>query len=164
MAGAPVFEMDTRIQTKKPVPEAGKDDHIPIEGSVADWPSITTNAFVAGPKPGQDQSLIRTGDLASKVEIGQSLAEIKKKKWTHVYSDDEVRELDQNRKTQINKNEDVTVIGDRTVKVTQNIKETAGQNIDITAGVTLTLKGPGGQIRIDAGGVTIQGTLVKINC
>ncbi len=28
----------------------------------------------------------------------------------------------------------------------------------------LTLKGPGGFIMIDAGGVTIQGTLVKINC
>jgi hypothetical protein len=38
----------------------------------------------------------------------------------------------------------------------------AGQ-IYIEAGVELTLQGPGGMIKIDKTGVTIQGVLVKIN-
>jgi len=39
----------------------------------------------------------------------------------------------------------------------------AGANILIEAGTQLTIKGPGGFLTIDASGVTIVGTLVKIN-
>ena len=39
----------------------------------------------------------------------------------------------------------------------------AGTALVIEAASDLTLKGPGGFIRIDGGGVTIVGTLVKIN-
>ncbi len=39
----------------------------------------------------------------------------------------------------------------------------AGSNIVIEAAADLTLKGPGGFIRIDGGGVTIVGNLVRIN-
>jgi type VI secretion system secreted protein VgrG len=57
------------------------------------------------------------------------------------------------------------------IKVGKNHALGAGEEIHFKAGTALvieavsdlTLKGPGGFIRIDAGGVTIKGTLVKIN-
>ncbi len=39
----------------------------------------------------------------------------------------------------------------------------AGMNMVLESGMTLTLKGPGGFIVIDASGITIQGTMVRIN-
>lgn len=159
-----VFTKKTQIKTDTEVPQAGADNHISIKDSTADWSAITTESFLPDPKPGQDQVLVRSGHQTSKVAEGQSLNEVQQKLWMHVYDQDEVRELEQNRKTQINQNETVTVLGSREVKVRQNIDESAGQNIAITAGMTLTLKGPGGIIKIDQSGITIQGTLVKINC
>jgi len=47
--------------------------------------------------------------------------------------------------------------------VNQNITESALLKITISAGVELNLVGPGGSIKIDSTGVTIQGVLVKIN-
>ena len=40
----------------------------------------------------------------------------------------------------------------------------AGMSIVLEAGQSLTIKGPGGFISIDPSGVTIEGTMVKINC
>jgi hypothetical protein len=139
------------------VPNAGADNHILIQGSAANWSEITSISFLGDPKPGQDQMLIKSGDQTAKVAAGQSLSEIQKKLWTHIYDEDEVRELDQN------KNENVTIIGNRTISVTKDIDESAKMKINIKAGVELTLEGPGGMIKIDATGVTIQGVLVKIN-
>jgi type VI secretion system secreted protein VgrG len=56
-----------------------------------------------------------------------------------------------------------TVFKDRSVTVNQNITESALLKITISAGVELNLIGPGGSIKIDSSGVTIQGVLVKIN-
>jgi type VI secretion system secreted protein VgrG len=69
--------------------------------------------------------------------------------------------------------------GTKSVSVSSNILEKAGMRyaldaaqeihlnstmkVVVEAGLTITLKGPGGFIKIDPGGVTIQGTLVKIN-
>lgn len=39
----------------------------------------------------------------------------------------------------------------------------AGMTLVVESGMTLSLNGPGGFIKIDAMGVTIQGTMVKIN-
>jgi type VI secretion system secreted protein VgrG len=55
------------------------------------------------------------------------------------------------------------VFKNRTLTVNQNISESALLKITITAGVELNLVGPGGSIKIDSTGVTIQGVLVKIN-
>jgi type VI secretion system secreted protein VgrG len=46
----------------------------------------------------------------------------------------------------------------------QAIHLKAGMKVVIEAGMDLTIKGAGGFVKIDATGVTIQGTMVKINC
>jgi type VI secretion system secreted protein VgrG len=130
--------------------------------------------------------LINAGNQSVKVAAGQSLNETQRKLQTQVHDEDEVRLIDQNRATTIAKNDMLTVNqnrttmiaqndtlivnGDRIVMVDNNIKESAlninrdaTMNIYIKAGVDLTLEGPGGMIKIDATGVTIQGVLVKIN-
>jgi type VI secretion system secreted protein VgrG len=45
----------------------------------------------------------------------------------------------------------------------QEIHVKAGQKVVIEAGAQVTIKGPGGFVSIDASGVTIRGTLVRIN-
>jgi type VI secretion system secreted protein VgrG len=62
------------------------------------------------------------------------------------------------------------VDGDRHEKIGASHAIDAGSEIHLKAGTALvieapdiTLKGPGGFVRIDAGGVTITGTMVKIN-
>jgi type VI secretion system secreted protein VgrG len=54
-------------------------------------------------------------------------------------------------------------IGDEyTLAATNKIQESS-KVIEITAGTTLTIQGPGGGMKIDSSGVTIWGVLVKIN-
>jgi type VI secretion system secreted protein VgrG len=162
------------------------DNHISIAGSKANWSAINSDTFLGGPRPGQDQVLINAGNQTVKVAAGQSLNEIQRKLQTQVHDEDEVRLIDQNRATTVAKNDMLTVNqnrtamiaqndslivnGDRIVAVNNNIKENAlningdaTMNVYIKAGVDLTLEGPGGMIKIDATGVTIQGVLVKIN-
>ena len=65
----------------------------------------------------------------------------------------------------------LSVGGDQHDKVGKNYALETGDELHLKAGTDLvleavsdlTIKGPGGFIRIDAGGVTIVGTLVKIN-
>jgi type VI secretion system secreted protein VgrG len=65
----------------------------------------------------------------------------------------------------------LSVGGDQHTKVGKNYALEACEEVHLKAGTDLvieavsdlTIKGPGGFIRIDAGGVTIKGTLVKIN-
>lgn len=61
------------------------------------------------------------------------------------------------------KNRNVTVGQDMLLNVTKNLTENAGMVLNIHAGVEVNITGPGGSIKIDASGVTIQGVLVKIN-
>ena len=49
------------------------------------------------------------------------------------------------------------------IEAGEEIHLKAGTDLVLEAVSDLTIKGPGGFIRIDAGGVTIKGTLVKIN-
>ena len=68
-------------------------------------------------------------------------------------------------------NQSLTVEGDRHEEIMQNHALAAGHEIHVHAGTALvieadadlTIKGPGGFIRIDGGGVTIRGKKVKIN-
>lgn len=53
--------------------------------------------------------------------------------------------------------------GNHALDATNEIHLKAGMNLVIESGVDLTLKSSGGFIRIDPTGVTIQGTLVRIN-
>lgn len=75
-----------------------------------------------------------------------------------------------NKTTSVGKDENTSVtqnktdnVGDKfTLTATNEINESS-KTIKIQAGMELILSGPGGQIKIDATGVTITGVLVKIN-
>jgi type VI secretion system secreted protein VgrG len=57
----------------------------------------------------------------------------------------------------------VKIAAKHALEAADEIHVKAGTVLVVEAGQDLTIKGPGGFIRIDAGGVTIKGTLVKIN-
>ena len=177
------------VSTETPVPQAGADNHIPTNGSAANWSSITSESFLSGPKPGQEQVLVKAGNQTAKVAEGQRLEEIQKRNWLHVYDTSTENgdfEFDQHRKTAVTlsdtltvgEDQKVTVVRDQNVTVTrdQKVNVTNKRNVDarhiseygketivINAGVELVIQGPGGSIKIDSQGVTIQGVLVKIN-
>ena len=162
------------------------DNHIAIAGSKGNWSAINSDTFLGGPQPGQDQVLINSGNQSVKIAAGQSLNDIQRKFHTQVYDEDEelvvtqnrvttitkdeILTVEQNRTTTIDQNDTLIVNGDRIVVAENNMNEEAlnivgmGKlNVYIKAGLDLTLEGPGGMIKIDATGVTIQGVLVKIN-
>src|SRR5262245_12899082 len=179
----PVYQGNNQTNTATAVPKAGGDNHIPIKDSAAkDWKAITSENFLEGPQPGQEQELIKSGDQSAKIAKGRSLAEVQKKSWTHVYDDEDhnvVLECEQTRTTTVIKNDNLTVGLDQKVEVcknqevkvtearkvsAKNIEERATLVFKAIAGTELILEGPGGNmIKIDASGVTIQGVLVKIN-
>jgi hypothetical protein len=184
-----LFLKNALVSTETPVPQAGADNHIPTNGSAANWSSITSESFLSGPKPGQEQVLVKAGNQTAKVAEGQRLEEIQKRNWLHVYdtaTENGDFEFDQHRKTAVTlsdtltvgEDQKVTVVRDQTVTVTndQTVSITNKRNVDarhiseygketivINAGVELVIQGPGGSIKIDSQGVTIQGVLVKIN-
>jgi hypothetical protein len=184
-----LFLKNALVPTGTPVPPAGADNHIPTNGSAANWSSITSESFLNGPKPGQEQVLVRAGNQTAKVAEGQRLEEIQKRNWLHVYdtaTENGDFEFDQHRKTMVTLSDTLTVGEDQKVKVVrdQNVTVTRDQTVSVTnkrnvdaryiseygketivinAGVELVIQGPGGSIKIDSQGVTIQGVLVKIN-
>jgi hypothetical protein len=184
-----VFYRKAETNTGKPVSNPGVDNHVITDGSAANWGSITSENFLAGPQPGQEQVLIKVGNQTAKVSEGQRWEEVQKKLLLHVYdtgSEDGVYVFDQNRNTTVSKNDTLTVVKSQNVTVTENQEVTVNQNqkvsvtnkrdvdarhiseygketIVINAGVELVIQGPGGSIKIDSHGVTIQGVIVKIN-
>ncbi|MDC3960498.1 type VI secretion system tip protein TssI/VgrG [Polyangium jinanense] len=75
------------------------------------------------------------------------------------------------RNEQVDGNHSLTVVDDRqegvsgryALKANEQIHALAGEELVAEADEDLTVAGPGGFLRIDASGVTIEGTLVKIN-
>ena len=67
------------------------------------------------------------------------------------------------RRESVQQDRHLTVGGTRNESVTQDYFVKVGQKIVIDAGMELTISGPGGFIKLDAMGITIQGTLVNIN-
>ena len=80
--------------------------------------------------------------------------------------------VDGNRMEKVVGDHSLTVGGDRQAQITGKHAVSSGSEIHLKAGMSmvleaaldLTIKGPGGFIRIDPVGVSIVGTLVKINC
>jgi hypothetical protein len=191
----PVYSADTQTGTGTAVPNAGADNHIPTGGSAANWGSITSETFLAGPNPGQEQVLVKVGNQTAQVAAGERKHDVFKDATTHVNSGDNLLFYHKNRNTDVTLNDKlaihgdneiivdkkrtVTVLGEQFVTVKKdhslfvfdNIKEHADQTvtidanrtITIDAGVELVLQGPGGVIKIDSKGITIQGVIVKIN-
>ena len=181
-----VYDGKTQTSTGTPVPNPG---HISTQGSAANWGSITSENFLAGPKPGQEQVLIKAGNQTAKVAEGQRLEEIQKRHWHKVYdtgTENGDFEFDQHRNTTVNRNDTLTVLEnqklaiklDQTVQVEQNqnvtvnnfrkiaalqITEFGDEKITIQTRGEIIIQGPGGSITINSKGVTIQGVIVKIN-
>jgi hypothetical protein len=184
-----VYSADTQTNTGTAVPNAGADNHIPTNGSVANWGSITSESFLAGPKPGQEQVLVKVGNQTAKVSEGQRLEEIQKRHWFKLYdtaTENGDFEFDQHRKTTVTLSDTLTVLDKQTVgvRLDQNVTVEQNQNVNVSKVRTITAKeisefgdekitivtrgeiviqGPGGSITINSQGVTIQGVLVKIN-
>jgi len=117
---AELFSADPQTITETPVPNAGGDNHIPIQGSAANWGAITSESFLAGPKPGQEQVLVKVGNQTAKVSDGQRLEEIQKKLWFHVYdtaTENAVYEFDQHRQSTVILNDTLTVGEDQHLTV-----------------------------------------------
>ena len=80
--------------------------------------------------------------------------------------------IEKNRTEKVGANQHLAVGGERQEKIGtkqvleagQEIHLKAGMKIVLEAGMELTIKGAGGFVKIDATGVTIQGTMVMINC
>jgi type VI secretion system secreted protein VgrG len=82
---------------------------------------------------------------------------------TLTVKNDRTKTVVRDEKTKIGNNKTDNIGQDLTISAGKDIKESATMKVNITAGVELTLNGPGGMIKIDASGITIQGVLVKIN-
>jgi type VI secretion system secreted protein VgrG len=54
--------------------------------------------------------------------------------------------------------------GSHEAKIDGRYAVSSGNEVRLEGGESLTIKGPGGFIKIDERGITIQGTLVEINC
>jgi type VI secretion system secreted protein VgrG len=95
---------------------------------------------------------------------------VKQDKRERVEGNSHVRVLGK-RNQKVGGSQSLTVEGDRHEVVDKSHAIAAGEEIHIAAGTALvieaaedlTLKGPGGFIRIDASGVTIRGKMVRIN-
>jgi type VI secretion system secreted protein VgrG len=76
---------------------------------------------------------------------------------------DRMEKIDASTSLTVGKNQDEKVGDKHALEAGNEIHLKAGQKIIIEAGARLTLKGPGGFIDINQGGVDIVGTMVKIN-
>jgi type VI secretion system secreted protein VgrG len=80
--------------------------------------------------------------------------------------------VEKNRTEKVGQNLHLAVDGERQEKIGTDqilqagngIQMKAGNQVVIESGMTLTIKGAGGFVQIGPDGVTIQGTMVKINC
>jgi type VI secretion system secreted protein VgrG len=95
---------------------------------------------------------------------------VKKTKKEWVVEDDHLH-VQGGRMQKIDKSTSLTVGSDQDEKIGnkhaleagKEIHLKAGKDVVVEAGSSLTIKGPGGHLRIHAGGIDIVGTLVKIN-
>ena len=109
------------------------------------------------------------GNLTILIEKDQDIV-VRQMKRERVEKDSNLHVLG-NRNERVDGNLSVTVDSNHYEKIAKNSALEAGQQIHFKAGSALvieatndlTLKGPGGFIRIDSSGITIKGTLVRIN-
>jgi hypothetical protein len=127
-----VFNMNTLTVTRTGIPEAGKDNHIDIKGSVANWGGITGGTFLAGPEPGQDQLLVN-GNQSEKITGDRELF-VNGHLTTEIITGEE-RKVKQGRITTITPTETVTINGERTMTITgSNVRTILGPYLDTNIG------------------------------
>lgn len=108
-----------------------------------------------------DESEVTRGHHGLLVGGDQDIV-VKGSKKEHIEGDSHL--IAANRSTKIEGRESLTVTGSRHENVQGRYAVEGGGEIRLQAGESLTIKGPGGFIRIDQMGITIQGTVVNINC
>lgn len=105
-------------------------------------------------RDGNDTLTVKKGDKSVSVETGGHTTKIKK---------DHKTEVDANIDTLAKGNIKEEAKGDFDMKGGKNITIDAGMNMTIKAGTQITIQAGSGKIVLNAMGVTITGTLVKIN-
>jgi len=118
---------------------------------------------------GGDEIERTDGNLTIYIGKNQDIT-IKQAKREQIEGDSHLR-VKGKRNQRVDGNQSLTVKKNRQEKVGKNHAMEVGEEIHLKAGTVLvieaakdlTLKGPGGFIRIDASGITIKGTVVKIN-
>jgi hypothetical protein len=162
---SPVFEGKSLTLTACPAPEAGSDNHIQIQGSAANWSAITDPTFLTGPRPGQEQVLIRSGDQAEQVAVGNRWVEIKRQAWTHIH-DKEIRAVDADQELTVGANQAVHVVKNVTSQIGKNLSETIGETHDevtgkqikVQTGKALTVMKNNGDISTNGKQIKTKGT------
>jgi len=144
-----VFGKNNQTKTASAVPDAGGDNHIPTQGSAADFGSITSPSFLSGPKPGQEQTLIRSGDQTAQVAAGSRMVEIEQQAWTHIH-DKEMRTVDASQELAVGKDQQLTVGASQTIQVSDNVTCDIGKNLKETIGEKHDEEA-GDQIKIQTG-------------
>ena len=147
--------------TACPVPDAGADNHISIQGSAANWSAITEPTFLSGPKPGQEQVLIRSGDQAEQVAVGNRWVEIKRQAWTHIH-DKEIRAVDADQELTVGANQAVHVVQNVTSKIGKNLSENIGEMHDEVSGKLIKVQtGKAITVMKESGDISTNGRQIK---
>jgi hypothetical protein len=158
---ASVFDRKSLTLTACPVPEAGSDNHIQMQGSAANWSAITEPTFLSGPKPGQEQVLIRSGDQAEQVALGNRWVEIKQQAWTHIHAK-EIRAVDADQELTVGKNQAVHVVQNATSQIDKNLSETIGEMHDEVTGKQIKVQtGKALTVMKNNGDITTNGRQIK---
>ncbi|HVK99308.1 MAG TPA: type VI secretion system tip protein TssI/VgrG [Dongiaceae bacterium] len=110
-----------------------------------------------------DQKLTVKNDRTLEVSEGNEVKKIVKGTQTLEVGGDQKNTLKANQTNDITGNQKTEIKGSQTTKVTGAIKEESTQSITLTANMSIELKVGGNSIKIDPSGVTITGTMVKIN-
>jgi type VI secretion system secreted protein VgrG len=105
-------------------------------------------------RDGNDSLTIESGDRSTDIKKGGRTTKIKK---------DDKLEVDANINTVAKGNVKEEAKGNFDIKGGKNITIDAGMNMTIKAGTQITIQAGSGKIVLNAMGVTITGTLVKIN-
>lgn len=119
-----------------------------VEGATSQWTERNRRREV-----GKDQDIVVKGEKRERIEMDAHL---------HVRGDRRERIDGKQSRTVV---EDVheRVEGTHALQTGKALHLTAGEAIVAEGEGAVTLKGPGGFIRLDGSGITIEGTLVKIN-
>lgn len=105
-------------------------------------------------RDGNETLTIETGDRSTDIKTGGRSTKIKK---------DDKKEVEANIDTLAKGNIKEEAKGNFDIKGGKNITIDAGMNMEIKAGTQITISAGSGKIVLNASGVTITGTLVKIN-